>query len=155
MDAKTVNRFMSKVAVNEDSGCWEWTGWKKSGGYGGFKYKGKNCAAHRLSFDTFIGTIKDGNFVCHKCDNPSCVNPYHLFQGTNTDNMKDMSAKGRCRKQNGESNSSSKLTEKTVLFIRSFMERNGRGSGVFLERWIGVSASHLKRIKNRRTWRHI
>ncbi len=155
MDAKTISRFMSKVAVNEDSGCWEWTGARDKDGYGWFRANKKMVRSHRGAFEIFKGLIKYGNYVCHKCDNPSCVNPYHLFQGTNTDNMKDMSAKGRGKKQNGESNSSSKLTEKTVLLLRDFMERNGRGSANFLARWIGVSRRHLNKIKRRQTWRHI
>ena len=154
MDAKTISRFMGKVAVNEDSGCWEWTACRDKDGYGWFGASKKTHKSHRFAFEIFNGPIKCGHSVCHKCDNPSCINPYHLFQGTNTDNMKDMSAKGRGKKQNGESNTASKLTKDDVRLIRKFLYKNPRG-GAFLARWFDVTVANISLIKTRKNWRHI
>lgn len=153
MDAKTVNRFMSKVAVNEGSGCWEWTGAKKKTGYG-FFFNGTQGYAHRFSFTYFIGEIVKGNFVCHKCDNPSCVNPYHLFQGTQEDNMQDSLRKGRFRNQDGIRNHSAKLNKDSVLLIRGLFKRHRR-CGDFLCRWLGVSPAVISFVKHGKSWRHI
>ena len=146
MDAVTVDRFMSKVAVNGDSGCWEWTAFKDKDGYGFLRVKGKGWKAHRFSYELFKGPIDKGLNVCHSCDNPECVNPYHLFQGTQSDNMKDMTSKGR---------RTVKFDEKTVLFIRKFIKRNGKGSGTFLGRWFGVSQSAISAANVGKNWRHI
>lgn len=86
------DKFWEKV--NKTSGCWIWIGATRSG-YGAFKQNGKIYAAHRASYEFFFGVISGGKFVCHHCDNPSCINPAHLFLGTSSDNMIDCSKKGR------------------------------------------------------------
>ena len=87
-------RFLSKVTINKETGCWEWTG-AKWAGYGKFKFKGKYDGAHRVSYSLFVKDIDDGMLICHKCDNPVCVNPSHLFEGTYSDNAIDAINKGR------------------------------------------------------------
>jgi len=98
-------RFINKVEIDPITECWNWVGAKQRHGYGTIGYKNKFLKAHRLSYEKFIGEIpnsketKHGTCVCHSCDNPSCVNPDHLFLGTQKDNLQDMFNK----KRNGQS----------------------------------------------------
>jgi len=75
--------------------CWEWKRSKNIYGYGTMRVNGKTVLSHRLSYSLFNGNIPEGLLVCHKCDNAGCINPDHLFVGTQTDNMTDCSIKGR------------------------------------------------------------
>ena len=81
--------------IDVDTGCWNWLRAKIQGGYGQAKYDGVRILAHRLSYQTFNGPLKKNRCICHRCDNPSCVNPGHLFQGTYYANLKDAINKGR------------------------------------------------------------
>jgi hypothetical protein len=83
-------------------GCWEWRGDHNAKGYGRLTVSGRNCRAHRLSWQLHRGPIPRGEWVLHTCDNPNCVNPAHLFLGTHTDNMRDCCAKGRARTQKSD-----------------------------------------------------
>lgn len=93
---KAMKRFFAKTELSEN-GCVEWIGSVAGKGYGCFCYKGEKIRAHRISYiwANSLKEIPKGLFVCHTCDNPSCVNPEHLWLGTNSDNMKDCVAKGR------------------------------------------------------------
>lgn len=94
---KFLERFHAKYQVATDSGCWLWTG-AKTHGYGEVSYKhSKRLRAHRISWTIHHGKIPDGLCVLHKCDTPLCVNPEHLFLGTQADNLKDCYEKGRMR----------------------------------------------------------
>jgi hypothetical protein len=146
-----MQRFWNKVNKQEN-GCWEWTAHLNTNDYGQFKLDGKLQLAHRASWMFEHGPISDGMHVLHHCDNPSCVNPAHLFLGTHADNMRDMAEKGRAARnpQPGESNGSAKLTEADVLAIRSD-KRSQRA--IAAEYGVGHSAISL--IKNRKVWTHI
>ncbi len=88
-----LNRFFSKIKKTKK--CWGWTGTKHQFGYGSFSFKSKKINAHRFSYIVHCGPIPNGMCVLHKCDIPECVNPDHLFLGTQKDNMEDMASKGR------------------------------------------------------------
>ena len=91
---KDLIRFMSKVKSFAPGECWEWNGYKKDTGYGQFGYQGKVWRAHRFAYMLVTGR-KPGEAICHSCDNPSCVNPDHLWEGTQIENMLDRDKKGR------------------------------------------------------------
>lgn len=93
---KWLQRFFEKVSWTE-SGCHEWTAGRFEKGYGVFRNDGRNLRAHRVAYEIAFGPIPDGMLVLHKCDNPACVNPDHLFVGSQKDNMQDMVKKGRQR----------------------------------------------------------
>lgn len=95
--AWTAARFMVNVQPIE-IGCWMWTGGIVHG-YGCWEVDGRRERAHRWAWELFVGPIPEGMHVLHRCDNPPCVNPNHLFLGTQTDNVQDMDAKGRRRNQ--------------------------------------------------------
>src|SRR6187455_1405138 len=105
--------------VNPDTNCWEWTGHKLPKGYGRIGKDGKLYQTHRLAYELARGPIPQGMHVCHHCDNPSCINPDHLFVGTNADNHADKIAKDRQAKPRGIKNAAAKLNEADVRAIRA------------------------------------
>jgi hypothetical protein len=97
MASLLVERFLSKVDTSGE--CWVWRGSRDAAGYGRISSplgrKGSPACANRLAYELFIGVLEPGQVVCHRCDNPPCVRPSHLFAGSTSDNLKDASAKGR------------------------------------------------------------
>ena len=94
-----MKRFWDKVKIAGPDECWEWKAGKNTSGYGWFSFNGTQITSNRMVWLLINGEIPNGMCVCHKCDNPSCVNPDHLFLGTHLDNMKDKSIKGRHNNQ--------------------------------------------------------
>ncbi len=153
-------RFDAKYVVNE-FGCWIWTAARSSWGYGflGVAREGAGMAmrgAHRISWELHRGAIPDGLSVLHRCDVPLCVNPDHLFLGTQKDNLKDMRFKGRgvaLEVARGERNAMAKLTESGVLAIR---EKRAAGATYReLAEQHDTSLSNVASVVTRRTWRHL
>lgn len=93
-------RFMEQVSPEPNSGCWLWTGPVQVSGHAQFctgGHQGKKVMAYRFSYERFVAPIPDGLFVCHRCDVPQCVNPDHMFLGSQKDNMRDAKLKGRAK----------------------------------------------------------
>jgi len=135
--------FWSKV--NKTDTCWLWTG-SKAVGYGFTYFNKKRFYTHRFSWESKYGKIQKGLFICHKCDNPSCVNPDHLFLGTQKDNLMDMVSKNRGGRQ--------KLTVKQVKEIRKRYDK-GNVTQTFLGRLFGVRQTTISMLTTRNTFVNI
>lgn len=166
-DPAFLARFWAKVDKSAGpDGCWIWTGCRLPFGHGVVRInpKIKNWLAHRISWVLFFGDIPDGvgyhgTCVLHRCDNPPCVNPDHLFLGTAADNNADRDRKGRRARHfvrnpssilRGERNPTSKLTDAQVIYARLSME-----SHAALGREFGVSAGAIAHIRKGRAWKHV
>jgi hypothetical protein len=104
---KMIEQFILKTfhaKIKSLGNCWLWSGPTNDCGYGICKILGCPYYAHRLSYEIHIGTIPQGLLVCHRCDTPNCVNPEHLFLGTQKDNMHDAKLKGKTANKYGKSN---------------------------------------------------
>lgn len=148
---KTIDRFWSKVdrSGGFDS-CWVWRG-RKLRGYGKFDYDSKTVFAHRFSYEQNFGKAPIGKCVCHSCDNPSCVNPRHLWIGTNQDNVNDKVKKGRSHgAHKGEKHHKAVLTEAQVLEII-----NSTKSQSVLAAQFGVHQVNISLIKRGVIWKHL
>ena len=155
-------RFASHT-TQAASGCVLWTACKNRRGYGYFRVYGKLRIASRVAWELANGTIPDEMCVLHHCDNPSCVNPAHLFLGTKADNGADMVAKGRQARgdrhgsrlhpgsrQRGSLHVRAKLTEADVLAILG-----DKRSKRIVAKEYGVSHHSIHLIRHRKTWRHV
>lgn len=131
--------------------CWEWQGSKTLEGYGRCMRNGTTIRAHRLSWFLANGTIPDGFCVCHKCDNPSCVNPAHLFLGTIGDNNRDRSTKERNGAAYGEQNGNAVLTKEKVELAR-LLHNDGVSYGQIANR-LGISKTTVANVIKGRTWK--
>lgn len=140
--------------VSKTPTCWIWTGSSRKG-YGILKLgRTKTIKAHRLSYEISRGIIPDRLEVLHECDTPLCVNPSHLFLGTQADNMKDMVAKGRQSK--GSHRPASKLDEKTVKWIRSnYVKGHKEFGAVPIAKRLGVNYYTVMNIITGKTWKHV
>ena len=160
MDSSMPNRLLSKV-TRRPNGCWEWAGAKHHSGYGRIKVDGEWKAAHRIAYEALIGALAPDQFVCHRCDNPRCVNPSHLFAGTHAENMADMARKGRAARPHGSLNVNATLSARQVEAIRELYRRHppvvgshAKGVCRFLASWFGVHHTTIRRVVTGRTWRH-
>ncbi len=151
-------RFWSRVDIREPHECWEWKAYRDPLGYGRFRMDGTRqpTTAHRASWEISFGPIGDTRlFVCHHCDNPPCVNPDHLFLGTQKDNLIDMDSKGRRGNydHSGEGNPAAKLTREDVIEIRRLLALGEMQKDVADK--FRVSRSLISGISRNIVWRKV
>lgn len=144
-------RFAEKII--RDGSCLRWTAYLNAHGYGKFCYNGETCYAHRVAWEWANGPITDGLCCCHTCDHPWCVEPTHLWLGTQADNMRDMADKGRSRVPIGQDHGDSKVTDNDVRAIRKAAETGE--SGVSIGRRYPISDVMISRIIRRKNWTHV
>ena len=156
-----IKRFWSYVDLTRIDSCWLWLGYKVKDGYGALTLsekaigKRRTCVAHRLSWMLCKGPIPKGFYVLHDCDNPPCVNPAHLFLGSQFDNMRDMQHKQRGPNQKGSNNGRAKLTEKDVLYLREVWPTLKRGKKQKIAAKFDVAYSRIRDAVTGRTWKHL
>lgn len=148
-----VDEFWKRV--DRTGECWEWTGVRNQFGHGRIRRDGKETGTHRYSWILAFGPIPSGMLVCHRCDNPPCVRPSHLFLGTPRDNTQDMHAKGRSGRPSapGERSSMAKFTDAEVVSIRVRFDQGETIVALASEKKVNIST--VAEIVNGRTWRHI
>jgi hypothetical protein len=135
-----------------ETGCWIWAGNSTDRGYGQIIIGGKKYYAHRVIYEqTFNVKLDKKDVICHVCDNPSCVNPQHLFRGTQADNLKDMAKKGRSTR--GEKNPMAKLTDGVVEVIKGSIAMGAKDTDI-AERF-GISRAAVNAIRNNKRWAHV
>ena len=160
-DGKLQERFWSKVEKTDE--CWNWTADKFSNGYGKLRVKHdgrlRQLGAHRIAYLLTHFEVPDDRFVCHSCDNPLCVNPKHLWLGTQADNMRDASSKDRVRGTYGkfrepdcagEKNGQAKLTQSQVDEIRERYAAGVRQKQ--LAEKFGVLQSTISKLVKHQRW---
>ncbi|MGW2739165.1 hypothetical protein ACWC4D_33820 [Streptomyces sp. NPDC001288] len=143
-------RFMRKVVV-APAGCWEWSGVRTERGYGRVRIGKREFGAHRVALVIATGrSLLDGEYACHRCDNPPCVNPAHLFHGDALSNMQDMAQKGRhvSVAHQGQANGQAKLTEPDVRWIRSNTHIGTKDAA----EQFGVSTSLIRQVRSGEAW---
>ena len=145
--ATLIERFEQKFEKTE--GCWEWHAGRNGNGYGAMYIGQKKVFAHRLSYELYIGRIPDNLCVLHKCDNPGCVNPEHLFLGTRKDNMVDKVSKDR--QARGEKAGNVKLNSEKVVKVREMYSYG------YLQQEIadsfGITNQTVSAICAKKTWK--
>jgi len=152
------DRFWRKVNKKSENECWEWLGTKDPDGYGHIYIKKngkvKRTIVSRLSYEIYHNVKMETNKVAaHTCDNPSCVNPLHIFSASNIENQKDKINKNRqCR---GEKINTNKLTESQVLEIRKLHLDNPKLEQQDIADLYNVTQVNISAILRRKTWKHI
>jgi hypothetical protein len=160
------NKFWDRVPMGDPNECWDWPGARNQKGYGLFAVRtlpddyertGRTwtqLVASRVAYYLTHGDKFDGFYICHKCDNPSCVRPEHLFLGTAKENNKDMFDKGRNPNQVGSSNGFAKLTEESVKEMRAIYAAGGISFSK-LARMFSVTEMAAHNAVRKKTWKHV
>lgn len=157
LSVELIEKFWNNSRINtaDPNVCWEWNNKRRPAGYGMFYFRGKWFSAHRISFQIVKGDIPDGLFVCHSCDNKSCINPAHLFLGTNRDNILDAVKKGIHGKNlhRGTRHYRSLVQETDIILIRRLAAKrfsHGQIADLF-----DMTRRNVTKIVNRANWKHI
>lgn len=153
---KSVSIAKILARCSKEGECLLWTGAKNSDGYGNINVAGKYFKVHRLVYTLMYGETDKS--ILHRCDTPACVNPHHLFEGTQDDNMKDASAKGRLRYGSGHPKSI--LNAEKVMEIRSYLAlyadtKIPYGTIPMLAEKYGVSYDTIQQVRYGRSWCHL
>lgn len=152
---KAFSNFVELVALPDQ--CWQWLGGTSDFGHGRMKIAGTLVSPHRYIYEMFVGSLADSDKVLHTCDNPSCVNPLHLYKGNNSDNMKDCAARGRLGVQRdpsftqGENRPTAKLNDDAVREIRKAPQSEIRN----LAKRFGVHRAVIYKVMKRQRWAHV
>ncbi len=155
-DQEFIKAFWKRVKIVDYFDCWEWQAARNSAGYGHVGRAGKHILCHRLAWGFTYGQIPYGLCVLHKCDNPLCCNPNHLFLGTIKDNVMDMMAKGRQGKGHtavGEQCMASRLKREQIVTIRTL--KLAGMSAVQLAKRYDVTRGHIHKIVTGESWGHV
>lgn len=147
-----VERFWTKITITPT--CWWWNRSTSGHRYGHFRCSDRNVYAHRFAYQVYYGVDPGPSFVCHKCDNPRCVNPLHLFLGDQKANMRDAISKKR--HAHGTRVVQSKLKEQDVQEIRDTYKPRAKGRSMYaLARRFNVTQATIYRVLSRHCWKHI
>lgn len=154
--SKVQKRFWDKVDKSNQEGCWEWKGAKSPKGYGSFTLSTHAVyAPHVLSLWSHLNEAPTGRFCCHKCDNPSCVRPDHLWFGTASENTQDALTKGRIVRDKGELHRDCTITEEKALEVIKARKETGKGVRDLHKMFPDVSRSTIKGIIYNQSWNHL
>lgn len=156
-------RFWPRVTKSD--GCWTWGGYCDEDGYGNFWFEGRTVRAHRWLWEFLNGPLGKEQQVLHRCDNPPCVRPDHLFVGTHDDNVKDKMLKGRnhygpcpkgtANRPRGSAHFRTRLTEEQVREIRSRPRLPAKGFRQLWAKEFGITVYNLADVLSGRTWKHV
>lgn len=154
MDIQKLKEKYDKLVIKKD-GCWGWNGHTVNGGYSRFRFGKSMMYAHRASFILHHGDIPKGMQVCHRCDNPTCTNPKHLFLGTKADNIIDCMNKGRhpTLGKKGEENHRSILKVAQVKEIKDLLAKGL--SSIDIGKMFGVHKNTINNIKYKLQWKEV
>ncbi len=151
--AKYIAEFFTKCTQPSPDSCWEWKQSISELGYGKAKFQTKSIGAHRLAYKFAKGEIPKGLYVCHACDNRKCINPAHLFLGTQRDNVQDSVRKGRRRYAFGDTAGGRKITSAVVIRIKERAKTERTYAKMASD--YGISRRQICRIVRGKSWRHI
>jgi hypothetical protein len=153
-DMSEIDRFNSKIKINIQNGCHEWTDKLCVWGYGMFSLKKSiQVKAHRYAYELKNGKIPKGMLICHHCDNPKCVNVDHLFLGTALDNNLDKIKKGRDNLPKGEDHFRTKVKEEVVILVKKLLKNIS--SPTLIARSLNLPVHFVESIKYNKTWKHV
>jgi hypothetical protein len=150
-------RLEERSTPEPNTGCLLWYGCRTKAGYGKLGVDGGEVYVHRLAYELEHGPIPDGLLVCHTCDTPNCINPDHLFLGTNAENLADRDAKGRGDTKSwtmlGTKHHNARLTDDDVRYIRANCTK--RGDQRRMAKQFGITETNVTVIVKRRGWKHV